>query len=317
MKPTTLEEMFLPDRIYNVLSSYTSDTVKSMLFSGKQGLGKTLACEILAKKLGMPTLFVDLSNKESRSVTYNEDIKNYIERVTTKRKLIIIHEVDNISGSFMESLKSTMDNYATEKNNKAVFLFTTNKPNKVEAPVGNSRCIHINFNPSTPEKVELRGKAGKWLEKKLNNENITLTEEIRKDLKKLFDNVLPDFRLLHNILEICLSTYKTTGKLDFNFSGINTPNRVVDYMYKCYTNTNVELRFLEFITWYKSNLTAKHVEVIELFIDTCVTNKVSEKRLRGIYFYASEFINRIENGYTNDIHLIAFFASVLEGLSET
>ena len=51
-KPETLEEMFLPTRIYNILSSFDHDTLPNLLLSGKQGLGKTLTCEILSKKLG-------------------------------------------------------------------------------------------------------------------------------------------------------------------------------------------------------------------------------------------------------------------------
>lgn len=327
-KPTTLEDMFLPTRIYNILSSFDADTLPNLLLSGKQGLGKTLVCEILSKKLGMSTLLVDLSDKESRSVDFTSVIEEHILKLSKKRKIIIINEVDNISGKFMDVLKNFMDKYSTKENNRASFLLTTNNPQKVETPIGESRCVHINFNPSKDKTInkdnklysemeELRIKVASFIQKLFNKNNIVINDTIKPELTKLLDNVMPDFRSLHTILEIALNVFSTTGKLELNFSGLCNPNSVAEKMLECYTSKNEELKFLEFITWYKGNVTTKHLEAMEIFVDKCqelfTKNSISKDDFSGIYFWYAEAVYKMNTGYANDIFLIQFFNCVVNG----
>ena len=327
-KPETLDEMFLPTRIYNILSSFDHDTLPNLLLSGKQGLGKTLTCEILSKKLGMSTLLVDLSSKESRSVEYTDTIKDHILKLSKKRKIIIINEVDNISGKFMDVLKSLMDEYATKTNNRASFLLTTNNPQKVEVPVGESRCVHINFNPSKEKNInkdnklysemdELRLKVASYIQKLFHRNNIIINDEIKPDLTKLLDNIMPDFRSLHTTLEIALNVFSTTGKLNLNFTGLCNPNTVAEKMFDCYMSKNQELKFLDFITWYKGNVTTKHLEAMEIFIDKCqelaIKNSISSDDFSAIYYWYAEAVYKINTGHANDIFLIWFFSCVVNG----
>lgn len=327
-KPTSLEDMFLPSRIYNILSNFDQDTLPNLLLSGKQGLGKTLVCEILSKKLGMSTLFVDLSDKESRSVDFTSVIEEHILKKSNKRKIIIINEVDNISGKFMDVLKNFMDNYATKTNNRASFLLTTNNPHKVETPIGESRCVHINFNPSKAKTInkknalisemdELRAKVGLYIKKLFSENNIDITDDIKSEITLLLDNTLPDFRSFHTVLEIALNVFSRTGKLELNFSGLSNPNSVADKMLECYHSKDVDLKFLEFITWYKGNVTTKHLEAMEIFVDRCqelyTKNAISKDDFSTIYFWYAEAVYKMNTGYANDIFLIQFFNCVVNG----
>lgn len=305
------DDLILPNRITNVINSITSDNIKNYLFSGDKGLGKSSVCDLIVKKLGLPNHYIDLSTEEGRSVGYTEKLEHFIQQKTLKpntKKIVVIDEVDNISSKFMSVLKKFMDEYK----DKVVFLLTTNYPNKVELPVGESRCLPLNFNPTQEEKIEVRGKVGRKITAILEAKNIVIDDPLKKSLKKLLDVTLPDFRNLWNILDTALNVYDNTGKLELDFTGLSSPSVVAEKMYECFFNTQEELKFLDFFTFYKKNAVSNPVKVIEGFIDLVYhTKDIHHDILQTIVVIASEFISRMYGSHNDSIHLTAFLGKSL------
>lgn len=311
LKPTKLEDILLRSELKSYFCNLTPDNIQSMLFSGKQGLGKTLVVELLVNKLGMPSKELSLGNKVDRGVEAIDELSKFIEKKSNKRKIIIINEVDAISNQFMKLLKNVMDTYKE----KAIFLLTTNHPNKIEEPISDSRCLHINFNPKPDEIRDLKNSAFIYFRDKLKEHNIEFEKSVKSSLINLIENTFPDFRTISKILATSIDIYKKEGQLFIDITNNTNPNVIVDKVFSLFLEyrkpENSSKEYLKiFADWYANNATVRHISVIEGICYKFINNKVDDEVRKQILYVASPHITRVTTGISSDIHILSFVSCV-------
>ena len=167
--------------------------IPHLLFLGPAGTGKTSVAHLVAKELGFP--IHELNASDDRGI---DIVRGFIKRVSRirGRRVILLDEVDNMTGDAMQALRRTM-----EKTIGTVFILTGNRGWKIIDPI-QSRCALFRFQ---------KFKNGEVLRRLLEicrAEGISIKPEMKNGFTQLVWDSKGDLRKAINTLE----TIVTSGK---------------------------------------------------------------------------------------------------------
>ncbi len=182
-KPTTIDEMILPQKVKNRWSAGSLDA--NALFVGPAGTGKSSLASILCKNT--KSLFIDCSTNRGIDVIRDEILTFGTSASISKLpKTIHLDEVDGLTKAAQNSLKATMDKVI----DSVRFVLTTNHPERLIAPL-HSRFERTDFAFTLEDKKDQQIKY------------ITRVQEILKDqgykigndaMTYLLQHIFPDIR---------------------------------------------------------------------------------------------------------------------------
>jgi DNA polymerase III gamma/tau subunit len=204
-RPTTLDELIVPDRVYNKLKN---GVYQNLLFYGGPGSGKTSSAKILAKDHA--DLYINCSSETGVDVVRTK-ITEFCATLSVidgvrKLKVVILDEFDGVSDAYMKALRGTIEQF----HQTARFIATCNYFNKIPDNI-QSRFECINFDFSEEEEKEIEKKYFKRVYEIIKNEGM----EIDKDaLIELVRRKFPDLRATISVLQGYHAEGKTRITLD-------------------------------------------------------------------------------------------------------
>ena len=199
-RPTSLDELIVPDRIYNKLKN---GVYQNLLFHGSPGSGKTSSARILASN--HPFMYINCSSETGVDVVRTK-ISEFCSTLSVidgekKLKVVILDEFDGVSDAYMKALRGTIEQF--EKT--ARFIATCNYFNKIPDNI-QSRFECINFDFSDVEETEIEKKYFKRVYEIIKTEGM----DIEKDaLVELVRRKFPDLRSTINVLQGYFAEGKT------------------------------------------------------------------------------------------------------------
>ena len=199
-RPTSLDELIVPDRIYNKLKN---GVYQNLLFHGSPGSGKTSSARILASN--HPHMYINCSSETGVDVVRTK-ISEFCSTLSVidgekKLKVVILDEFDGVSDAYMKALRGTIEQF--EKT--ARFIATCNYFNKIPDNI-QSRFECINFDFSDVEETEIEKKYFKRVYEIIRTEGM----DIEKDaLVELVRRKFPDLRSTINVLQGYFAEGKT------------------------------------------------------------------------------------------------------------
>lgn len=190
-RPHSLEDMELPESVYNRLTEYITDQdIPNLLFYGPAGGGKTTVAQILLDKIPNQSLKLNASNDRSMEVMRDQVIRfSHSQPMPGTIKIVFMDEADGLLKGSQDLLRGAIEKVSDH----CRFIFAANYPNKLSDPIL-SRFQKIRF-----KGVE-KGTLLKHLSKILISEKVKFSV---KDLHTIFDLYFPDIRTIINSLQLC------------------------------------------------------------------------------------------------------------------
>jgi DNA polymerase III delta prime subunit len=191
-RPTDLDELIVPDRVYNKLKN---GVYQNLLFYGGPGSGKTSSAKILAKD--HPSMYINCSSETGVDVVRTK-ITEFCSTLSVidgerKLKVVILDEFDGVSDAYMKALRGTIEQF----HQTARFIATCNYFNKIPDNI-QSRFECINFDFNDVEEKEIEKKYFKRVYEIIKIEGM----EIEKDaLIELVRRKFPDLRATISVLQ--------------------------------------------------------------------------------------------------------------------
>jgi replication factor C subunit 1 len=182
---------------------------QGIIISGTQGIGKTLAIELILKKMDYIIRIINLNDiKEHRNFNDFDDYYNFNNSIyskinSNKKVALIIDEIENIT--LTSEKKFIMDIYKENNKSKSFpLIFISNNQHSKLLNELKKGCIEVIFNVPTIKEIN------KLILNICKNENITFSsEKILEDIVKFSQY---DIRRLINLLQE-LSYHSINGKL--------------------------------------------------------------------------------------------------------
>ncbi len=197
------EEFFGNPEIRDCLNAKTIDDIGNLAFLGPPGVGKSLAANLLGRKLfkvilpdGKAVYNIkewDMS-QEGRIETVRTDIMRYCSTppIAGTRKLAIFTEADNISFAAQQSLRRPMEIYK----DRIVFIITANYKGRLIQPIL-SRCCPMEFSIIPDKDVR------KFVDKVIDGEGLKSKKngDFEEQLQGLVRESRGDLRSAASLLE--------------------------------------------------------------------------------------------------------------------
>lgn len=199
--PKKLKHVILPLEYMNFLNKVVEDDVvpNMLLESSSPGTGKSTIMKVLAKEMGLDTLFINAS-ADGGIATLREDITRFamttsLGGATGKPKLVMLDEADGLSQQMQKALRGAMD----EHKEYCRFWMTCNYEHQIIGALKDSRMKKFSFNMGKKEyREELIPLVVQRMQGILTKEKVTYDEAA---LAKFVDARYPDIRATINILE--------------------------------------------------------------------------------------------------------------------
>ena len=268
-RPTTLDEIVLPDRIMNLISKGVHT---NLLFHGTSGIGKSTLAKILIQDHPYIILESKLGVDDLRSKVDRFCKEMSIMDDPNKLKIVFFEEFDRASRQLQDELKSFIEKYS----DNVRFIATTNNLKKIDSAI-TSRFNVIDFNLSSTEYNDIRIKYKDRIVKILKEEKIEIPGEV---LRNIIVNKFPDFRAVwQNIQQYEISGFdnSATATTDddedvalFNiiFSQKTNPD-VWDFLYANW-HDKMDMAFQklgrDLFNWIKENKSEKNGKLADMLI---------------------------------------------------
>jgi DNA polymerase III delta prime subunit len=247
-RPTTLDELIVPDRVFNKLKS---GVYQNLLFYGGPGSGKTSSAKILASN--HPYIYINCSSETGVDIVRTK-IAEFCSTLSVidgekKLKVVILDEFDGVSDAYMKALRGTIEQF--EKT--ARFVATCNYFNKIPDNI-QSRFECINFDFNEVEEKEIEKKYFKRVYEIVKTEGM----DIEKDaLIELVRRKFPDLRSTINVLQ----GYYAEGKIKITAEDVKKFHGVFKDLYEHIFNpSNDEVKNYQFLV---SNYSARVDDVVQ------------------------------------------------------
>jgi DNA polymerase III delta prime subunit len=247
-RPTDLDELIVPDRVYNKLKN---GVYQNLLFYGGPGSGKTSSAKILAKD--HPSMYINCSSETGVDVVRTK-ITEFCSTLSVidgerKLKVVILDEFDGVSDQYMKALRGTIEQF----HQTARFIATCNYFNKIPDNI-QSRFECINFDFSDIEEKEIEKKYFKRIYEIVKAEGM----DIEKDaLIELVRRKFPDLRSTISVLQ----GYHAEGKTKITSDDVKKFHGVFKDLYEHIFNpSNDEVKNYQFLI---SNYSSRVDDVIQ------------------------------------------------------
>jgi DNA polymerase III delta prime subunit len=246
-RPTDLDELIVPDRVYNKLKN---GVYQNLLFYGGPGSGKTSSAKILAKD--HPSMYINCSSETGIDVVRTK-ITEFCSTLSVidgerKLKVVILDEFDGVSDAYMKALRGTIEQF----HQTARFIATCNYFNKIPDNI-QSRFECINFDFSDIEEKEIEKKYFKRIYEIVKNEGM----DIEKDaLIELVRRKFPDLRATISVLQ----GYHAEGKTKITSDDVKKFHGVFKDLYEHIFSGANEVENYQFLV---SNYSSKVDDVLQ------------------------------------------------------
>lgn len=194
-RPSTIDQIILPERIRKELHSYAKDGQSmNLLLAGSPGIGKSTISKALANELGADLMFINASVENGIDTIRNKVIQfASTASFEGNLKIVVFDDAYKLSPEGQNSLNGAIE--AFHQNTR--FIFTTNFKNKIIDAI-QSRCNSIDFSMKPEEKQELTMKAWKRSMEILTQEGV---EFDKKTVATIVSRYFPDMRRVLNALQ--------------------------------------------------------------------------------------------------------------------
>jgi DNA polymerase III delta prime subunit len=208
-RPNNINDVILPKRYSSMFANMVaSGQVQSMIFSGRQGSGKSTSAFALAKTLKWETLVINASDDRGIDVLRGT-LKDYCERGlrNNKPRIVILEEADSMTPQLQAGLRSMMEKHSR----RVIFLFTANEPHKIIAPIRESRLVEINFNFTKEEIEEIKKPLFRRIRQICKMEGVVIVDKstLREFIYEYIDNSCDMRRLIQTIQNIAITNAYT------------------------------------------------------------------------------------------------------------
>lgn len=199
-RPSKVDDCILPSYVRKLVhTTLETGDVPNLMLIGSSGLGKTTLAKCICAELDIDFLMLNASigGTESGIDALRNNIQKFASTqsvLSTKRKVIIFDEADNLSAHVQPALRNFMEEYS----HLCGFILTCNYPSKIIEAL-HSRCTKIDFNVLLQdERKELMKATFVRLQTVLKTEDVPFSKEVLVNVVKEF---FPDIRHILNILQ--------------------------------------------------------------------------------------------------------------------
>jgi len=184
-RPSSLDTYIGNDHLKSKVSVYIeSGDLPHLLLYGKAGTGKTTLAKILVKQIECDFIYVNASDVR-RVDDLIPKVRGFAATIGFKdKKIIILDEVDYISGHSQAALRNLMETFSRH----CRFILTCNYVERIIDPI-QSRCQSFQIIPPSKKEVAVH------LSNILNNENVTFKVD---DIATIINGGYPDIRKVIN-----------------------------------------------------------------------------------------------------------------------
>jgi replication factor C small subunit len=199
-RPSKVADCILPSYVKKLVGTILeTGEVPNLMLIGTSGLGKTTLAKCICSELDLDFLMLNASmgGTESGIDALRSHIQKFVSTqslLTSKRKVVIFDEADNLSTHVQPALRNFMEEYSQ----LCGFILTCNYPSKIIEAL-HSRCTKIDFNILLQEeRKELMKATFGRLQTVLKNEGVGSNKEVLVNIIKEF---FPDIRHILNLLQ--------------------------------------------------------------------------------------------------------------------
>jgi DNA polymerase III delta prime subunit len=197
-RPKTIQECVLPSALKKPLLNYVAQGGgPHLLLVGPTGVGKSSVAWAIGQQLGWFTLIV---SGAVHSVTMRGDVAEFVTETPMffygpRHRCAVFDEADRMS----VNAQVTVHGWLEYHDGGCSFIFTTNHPDKIGAPI-KSRCLMLEFDYET---VPARSEMYEGFRNRLRE--ILAAEQVECDDRIIEDQLRqhwPDFRQMLNQLQM-------------------------------------------------------------------------------------------------------------------
>ena len=291
-RPKKLSDIVLSEENRKQMLSF-SDSIPHLLFCGKCGIGKTTTAKVLIHDvLKCQYLYINASDETGVDTIRNKVISFAQTRsMDGNKKVVLLDEMDSLSGSAMRILRNVMEEYAETTR----FILTANYFSKIIEPI-RSRCIIINLNP------DIRGCVSRCYDI-LKAEKIEIGENLPKLVEFVKDRY-PDMRRMINDLQ------KSSISGSLTFTDTNLVENFASLLWEKLKNHENAINIRKFIIEGESDFDSDYQTLYTTLFNIIFESKIEESHKKAVLLELGEAVYRDNFVVDHEINFFCFLMNV-------
>jgi replication factor C small subunit len=291
-RPKKLSDVVLSDANRKQMISF-SESIPHLLFCGKCGIGKTTTAKVLIHDvLKCQYLYINASDETGVDTIRNKVISFAQTRsIDGTKKVVLLDEMDSLSGSAMRILRNVMEEYAETTR----FILTANYFSKIIEPI-RSRCVIINLNP------DLKGCVSRCFDI-LKAEKIEIGENLPKLVEFVKDRY-PDMRRMLNDLQ------KSSSSGSLVFTDTNLVENFSSTLWQKLKNHENMVNLRKFAIDGESDFDSDYQNLYTTLFNIVFESDIEESKKKAVLLELGEATYRDNFVVDHEINFFCFLLNV-------
>lgn len=291
-RPTKLSDIVLSEENRKQMVSF-SDSIPHLLFCGKCGIGKTTTAKVLIHDvLKCQYLYINASDETGIDTIRNKVISFAQTRsIDGNKKVVLLDEMDSLSGSAMRILRNVMEEYAETTR----FILTANYFSKIIEPI-RSRCVIINLNP------DIKGCVSRCYDI-LKAENIEIGENLPKLVEFVKDRY-PDMRRMINDLQ------KSSISGSLVFTDTNLVENFASLLWEKLKSQENTINIRKFVIEGETDFDSDYQTLYTTLFNIVFESKIEESKKKAVLLELGEAVYRDNFVVDHEINFFCFLMNV-------